>query len=95
MLSEMNWYRLYKWLYLWSRKKFRQSHMNLYKFDSKCPNCEQWNSIIRVDYENFTLETNHGYMTRCGCCKKTTHWNCDVSILPVPCKPDGTPIVDK
>lgn len=95
MLEPKTKYNLYKKLFVWSRKKFREAHSDLYKSDSICDNCKQWNSIIRVDYENFVLETNFGYMSRCGCCNKTTFWNCGVSMLPVVCDAKGTPLPDK
>jgi hypothetical protein len=88
-------HKLYAKLYKWARKKYRGTYMELYRYDSKCTNCEQWNSIITLDYENFVLETNFGFMKRCGCCKKTTFWNCDVAIMPMPCDAKGTPVPDK
>ena len=86
---------LYKKLFLWSRKKYREFYVDLYKSDSKCVNCKQWNSIVNIDYDNFSLETSFGYMTRCGCCGKTSFWNCDASMLPVHCDAKGNPIQDK
>lgn len=95
MLSLKNKNKLYAKLYKWSRNKYRETYLDLYKADSKCANCDQWNSIIRLDYENFALETSFGYMIRCGCCKKTTFWNTGLSMFPVVCDAKGTPIQDK
>lgn len=95
MISEKRKLDLYAKLYKWARKRYREKYLDLYKADSKCTNCDQWNSIIRLDYENFALETNFGYMIRCGCCKKTTFWNSYASMIPIPCDSKGTPIQDK
>jgi len=95
MLDIKTKHKLYARLYKWARKKYRETYLDLYKCDSKCANCDQWNSIIRLDYENFSLETAHGYMTKCGCCKKTTFWNCGVAPFPVVCDANGNPIQDK
>jgi len=94
-LTTLQKFKLYTWLYKWSRKKYRETYLDIFKADSKCGNCDQWNSIISIDHDHFTLETSFGYMRRCGLCKRTTHWNTGLSMLPVICDPNGNPIRHK
>ena len=97
MLEPKTKYKLYKKLFLWSRKKFREIHMELYKNDIKCPFCNEWFSISGIEHkhEYADPQPEFGVHVRCGQCKRNSYWNLVIAPVALRCEPDGTPIQDK
>jgi hypothetical protein len=97
MFDEKTKYRFYKKLYKWSRRKFRDAHLDRYKNDIKCPFCKEWFSISGIDYKHEYIkpEPEWGTHVRCGQCGRDSYWNLVAFPFPVRAESNGDPIKDK
>jgi hypothetical protein len=93
MLSHETKKKLMTKLYFYSKKRLRKLILHDRKVDTKCHNCNQWDSLVELEYGPSELfETSYGYGVTCANCKDTTYFNIDLAPIPIRCDPNGTPI---
>jgi len=93
MISNKTKIKLMKKLYFYSRQKLRKLILSERKVDTKCHNCNQWDSLVELEYGPSDLfSTSYGYGVTCSNCKNTTYFNCELAPIPLRCDPNGTPI---
>lgn len=96
MISKQNKFKLYKWLFVWIRRKYKKAYLNIYFNDVKCENCKVWSSISSVDRQNTLIAQPYwGQSIECGQCGHIGHWNCVAFPFPASADANGNPIVDK
>lgn len=80
-------------LYFYSKKKLRKLILSDRKVDTKCHNCNQWDSLMELEHgPSGFLQTSYGYAVTCSNCDYTTYFNCEVAPIPLRCDPNGSPI---
>lgn len=93
MLSHETKKKLMTKLYFYSKKRLRKLILHDRKVDTKCHNCNQWDSLVELEYGPSELfETSYGYGVTCGNCKETTYFNGEIAPVSLRCDPNGTPI---
>lgn len=86
-------YDLWKWLFNFSRKKFKEEHLKTYHNDIRCPNCREWFSISGIDHKHeYVSEPEWGVEVMCGKCKHLSYWNLVAFPIPVLSNENGSPI---
>ena len=93
MISNKTKIKWMKKLYFFSKQRLRKLILHDRKVDTKCSNCNQWDSLVELEHglsELFT--TSYGYGITCANCNHTTYFNCDLAPVPLRCDPNGTPI---
>ena len=92
----MNMRKFWESVFKFSRKKYREEHMNKYHIDIKCPNCNEWFSITTIDYEyERVAEYEWGDSCKCGKCGYISHWNLCAFPFPALSDENGNPVIDK
>lgn len=80
-------------LYFYSKKRLRKLILSDRKVDTKCHNCNQWDSLMELEHgPSGFLQTSYGYAVTCSNCDYTTYFNCEVAPIPLRCDPNGDPI---
>lgn len=83
-------YDLWKWLFNFSRRKFKEEHLKVHKNDIKCPNCNEWYSISGIDHQHTYADAGDwGAATLCGKCGHLSYWNLVAFPFPVLCDENG------
>ena len=86
--------KFWKWLYHLSATKIIDWHLNKYKSDIKCPNCNTWFSISSVEgfkHSYVKPAPNFGVTVTCGKCNHTSHWNMETPAI-ILCDETGKPL---
>lgn len=86
---------LYGKAILWLEKKYKAKHMEIYKNDLKCPNCQEWMSISglkgnHLSLDHVTVDGVEGI--KCGQCGHNSYWNYSIAPVAIRCDFNGTPI---
>ena len=86
-------YKIFKWLFIYSKNKIKESHLSLYHNDIKCDFCNEWFSISGVEYQHTYFDANYGdievYGTECGKCHNTSYWRYDIAPVAIRCDNHG------
>lgn len=89
----MNKLKFWKWLLKTSERKFRVAHLDKYKNDVKCSNCNTWFSLSGIDYKHEHLEEpDFGFHIRCGKCGEQTYYNAVIAPVLIRCDKNGVPV---
>ena len=92
MLKESRKYRFYRFLYLKLKTILRQLYKDYHHCDTKCGNCNEWASVVDIEYENAVALTDYGYISTCGKCHYNTYWNTVIAPVAIQCDTSGTPL---
>ena len=85
--------KFYSKLYKWSKKKYREKHLDIHYNDIKCPNCKEWFSISGIENKHSYLhpQPDFGSHVKCGQCGHDSYWNLVAFPFPVSCDENGMP----
>ena len=89
-------YKLWKWLFLRSKKELKDISLNKYHNDIKCPYCNEWFSISGVEYKHKILAENELFIPIiCGQCKNQSNWSPHIAPFLVLVDDTGSPLNEK
>jgi len=83
--------KVFKFIYEWSKRKIRDTHLKTHHLDLLCTNCNEWRSITGPSK---VKQESYGYTTTCGNCNHESHWNSHIAPMPIKCDESGNPIQD-
>ena len=85
-------YRFWKWAYLLSKDKVKDSRSEFFYTDLRCPHCETWESVASVtrdsEYLHDPKDPDRNVTYVCGLCGKSSLWCFET---PVPTLIETTP----
>lgn len=85
--------KLWRWLFKYSRKRIKRSHIEKHHNDIKCPNCKEWFSISGIEYKHSTIsQPDFGFHVKCGKCEHESYWNAVAAPVMLLCDKNGSPL---
>lgn len=86
--------KFYTWLMKFSKKKFREAHLDEYKNDIKCSGCNEWFSVTGTEHKHTYIgeQPSFGIRVKCGNCGHVSYWNLEIAPVAIECDKDGKPL---
>lgn len=85
--------RFWKYIYLKAEKKCKNTHLDIYHTDMKCPTCKIWFSVSGLRYNHTRLpDTGDIIHVECGQCNTVSNWSSGIAPVLIRVDDKGIPV---
>ena len=84
--------KFWKWLFLLSKKHYKDEHLKKQGNDMLCPSCNEWFSVSGIEYKHKQESTLGLHKCTCGQCSEVSYWSSNIAPFLVLTDSEEQPI---